>query len=123
MLARLELLESATCGDCVSSSGRDAFPGRAASIRGSDGKSNGIIYLELKNSPSSGGGFRGSQACLFCGFSNKTSMPCAVLATSDEAEETGDEFIDVVSFIEEVTLSRSRSFICFDVRIMRRFYR
>lgn len=115
MLARLELLDSAKCGDWVPSSGRDAFPGRAASIRGSDGNNNGIIYLELKNSPSNGGGFKGSQVCLFCGFSNRTSMFCPGLDASDEAEEAGNELTDVASFIEEEMLSRSRSFICFDV--------
>lgn len=42
-------------------------------------------------------------------------MFCPGLDASDEAEEAGVEFIDVASFIEEVMLSRSRSFICFDV--------
>lgn len=103
----------------VLSSGWMISPGRAASIRGSDGKSNGSICLESNNSPSTRGGRTGSHVDLSSDLSNNISMLCwaEVVAIEGVIEGVWLEML-AVSFAKEDMLpsrSRPRSLIYKDV--------
>jgi hypothetical protein len=60
------------------------YPDEAASKRGSDGRSNGSMYLESSSSPKTCGALAGSHADFSCVLSNNISMLCCAIDVSEE---------------------------------------
>lgn len=118
ILARLELRGRGFALDIDSrcaSAENDFLPGRAANKRGSDGNKSGSIYLESRSSPSTWGGFAGSQADLLRDLSKSISILCWIAEVSDDFTDAEDSFTEPLEepfrYEEASSLSRSRSTI------------
>lgn len=107
LFACLELLSESVLKLCIevlfASSAWIILPGRAASSRGLDGKSNGSMCLESNNSPSTWGGRTGSHVDLSSDLLNNISMLCwAEVVTEGVIEDTRLEMLAVSSAKEDL---------------------